>query len=78
MKNNRDTLSSSAIKSLVCREGDKYAGLPILWNGQEVNEIGSIEPLPEHARQEPCSLPQGFQWVALSNSDVDSYGSKIF
>ena len=68
---NEEELSSLAVKSLVCKEADKYAGLPILWLGQEVGEIGPIEPLPEHVRQEPYSLPEGFHWVPLSNIDVD-------
>jgi len=66
MKRKHDELSSLTVKSLVCEVADKYAGLPILWCGQEVGEVGPIEPLPEHVRQEPYSLPQGFQWVALS------------
>ena len=70
MKRKHDELSSLAVKSLVCEEADKYAGLPILWRGQEVGEVGPIEPLPEHVRQEPYSLSQGFHWVTLSNKDV--------
>ena len=71
MKRKHDELSSLAVKSLVCEEADEYAGLPILWRGQEVGEVGPIEPLPEHVRQEPYSLPQGFQWVTLSSSNVE-------
>ena len=71
MKRKRDELSSLAVKSLVCEEADEFAGLPILWRGQEVGEVGPIEPLPEHVRQEPYSLPQGFQWVTLSSSNVE-------
>ena len=71
MKRKRDELSSLAVKSLVCGEADEFAGLPILWRGQEVGEVGPIEPLPEHVRQEPYSLPQGFQWVTLSSSNVE-------
>ena len=69
IKKNIDKLPSLAIKSLVCKEADKYAGLPILWRGQEVGEVGPIEPLPEHVRREPYSLPQGFHWVTLSSSE---------
>ena len=50
MKRKHDELSSLAIKSLVCEEADEFAGLPILWRGQEVEEIGPIEPLPGHVR----------------------------
>ena len=71
MKRKYDELSSLAIKSLVCEAADEIAGLPILWRGQEVGEVGPIEPLPEHVRQEPYSLPQGFQWVPLSKYDVE-------
>ena len=68
MKRKHDELSSLAVKSLVCKAADEFAGLPILWRGQEVGEVGPIEPLPEHVRQEPYSLPQGFHWVTLSSS----------
>ena len=71
MKRKHDKLSSLAVKSLVCEEADEYAGLPVLWRGQEVGEIGPIEPLPEHIRREPYSLPQGFQWVPLNNSNIE-------
>ena len=71
MKRKQDELSSLAVKSLVCKEADELADLPILWRGQEVGEVGPIEPLPEHVRQEPYSLPQGFHWVTLNSSDVE-------
>ena len=71
MKRKHDELPLLAVKSLVCKVADEYAGLPILWRGQEVGEVGPIEPLPEHVRQEPYSLPQGFQWVTLSSSNVE-------
>ena len=71
MKRKHDELSSLAVKFLVCEEADILAGLPILWHGQEVGEVGPIEPLPEHVRQEPYSLPQGFHWVALSFNDCE-------
>ena len=67
----KHNLSSLAIKSMVCIQADVHAGLPILWRGQEIEEIGPIEPLPGHVRQEPYSLPQGFHWVTLSSSNVE-------
>ena len=70
MKRKHDELSSLAIKSLVCETADEYAGLPILWHGQEVGEVGPIEPLPEHVKQEPHSLQQGFHWINLHGSYV--------
>ena len=71
MKRKHDELSSLAVKSLVCKTADEYVGLPILWSGQEVGEVGPIEPLPEHVRQEPYSLPQGFHWVTLTSNDIE-------
>ena len=71
MKRKHDELSSLAVKSLICEEGDEYAGVPILWRGQEIGEVGPIEPLPEHVRQEPYSLPQGFQWVTLGSNNYE-------
>ena len=71
MKRKHDELSSLAVKSLVCEEADEHAGLPILWCGQEVGEVGPIEPLPEQVRQEPYSLPQGFHWVTLTSNDIE-------
>ena len=71
MKTKHDELSSLAVKSLVCEEADEYAGLPILWRGQEVGEVGPIEPLPENVRQEPYSLPQGFHWVTLTSNNIE-------
>ena len=71
VKKNYDMLSSLGVESLVCKVADEYAGLPILWRGQEIGEVGPIEPLPELVRQEPYSLPQGFQWVTLSSNNVE-------
>jgi len=71
MKKKHDELSSLAVKSLICKEADECAGLPILWRGQEVGEVGPIEPIPGHIRQESYSLPQGFEWVTLSGSNAE-------
>ena len=71
MKRKHDELSSLAVESLVCTAANQVAGLPILWHGQEIGEVGPIEPLPEHVRQKPYSLPQGFHWVTLSSSDAE-------
>ena len=71
MKRKHDELSSFAIKSLICEVADEFIeGLPVLLRGQEVGEVGPIEPLPEHVRQEPYSLPQGFKWVTLNSGDA--------
>ena len=69
IKKNFHKLSLVSVESLICKQADEFAGLPVLWRGQEVGGVGSIEPLPEHVRQEPYSLPQGFHWVTLSGGD---------
>ena len=71
MESKHGELSSLAVKSLVCEAAEEFRGLPILWHGQEVGEVGPIEPLPEHVRQEPYSLQQGFHWVTVSSSNVE-------
>jgi len=68
-KKHDDELSSLGIRSLVCEEADSCAGIPILWRGQDVGEIGPIEPLPEHVRLEPYPLPQGFQLTTLADAE---------
>jgi len=71
MQRKHDELPSQLIKSLVCAAADQWSGLPMLWQGQKVGEIGPIEPLPEHVRQQPYSLPKGFHWVTLIGSDAE-------
>ena len=44
MKRKRGELSSLAVKSLDCEAAEEFVGLPILWCGQEVGEVGPIEP----------------------------------
>ena len=81
MKSKHDELSSLAVKSLVCEEADEYTGLPILWRGQEVGEVGPVEQLPESVRQQPYSLPQGFHWVTLTSNDIEEvakFASKCY
>ena len=73
MQRKHDELPSKLIKSLVCAAADEFSGLPILWRGQEVGEIGPIEPLPEHVRQQAYSLPKGFHWVTLIGCDVEEF-----
>ena len=71
MKRKHDELSSLAVKSLDCKAADELSDLPILWRGQEVEEVGPIESLPEHVRKIPYSLPQGFHWVTLNSSNSE-------
>ena len=70
MKKKRSEYPSLAIKSLICESAEEYAGLAYLWHGQEIKEVGPIEPLPEYIRKEPYSLPKGFQWAPLTSGDI--------
>lgn len=47
---------------LSIREAEVYEGLPFFWRGQEVKQIGPIEPLPQ-VQQKLTPLPEGLQWV---------------
>ena len=49
---------------------ERWEGLPFLWHGQDVGEIGPIET-STCVRQEPYPLPQGFEWSILSSSNFD-------
>ena len=66
VKKNHSKLSSLAIDSLVCKEADKFVGLPIFWYKQEIVEVGYFHSLPEQSIQGPYTLPQGR--IVLSNS----------
>ena len=48
----------------------KWAKLPVILYGQDVDQIGPIEePLKDHLREDPFCLPEGFQWTWLDNDD---------
>jgi len=49
-------------------ETEIWKGLPILWRGQEVGQIGPIEAL--QVKHEPHPLPEQLEWF---NAEYDSY-----
>ena len=51
-------------------ETERWEGLPFLWHGQDMGEIGPIET-STCVRQEPYPLAQGFEWSILSSSNFD-------
>ena len=51
-------------------EMEMWEGLPFLWHGQDMGEIGPIET-STCVRHEPYPLPQGFEWSILSSSNFD-------
>ena len=68
VKKNHNKLSSLAVKSLVCKEADKFVVLPIFWYKQEIVEVGYFHSLPEQSIQGPYTIPQ--RRITLSNSTL--------
>ena len=58
-------LSSLAIHFMSVPAMELWEGLPFLWPGQEMGEVGPIE-LSNCIRQEPYPLPPGFEWYTLT------------
>ena len=63
-------LLSKEICSMSIPEMKKWEGLPFLWRGQDVGEIGPIES-STCVRHEPHPLPHGLEWSILTASDID-------
>ena len=61
-------LSSLAICFMSVPEMQQWEGLPFLWPGQDMGEIGPIES-SSCVRQEPYPLPPGFEWCTLNSSN---------
>ena len=68
LKKKQSQLPLQGIMTFSIREAEMYDGLPFVWRGQEIKQIGPIEPLPQKIRQKPVSLPKGFQWAPY---DID-------
>ena len=62
--------SLQAIRFMSIPETERWEGLPFLWHGQDMGEIGPIET-STCVRQEPYPLAQGFEWSILSSSNFD-------
>ena len=63
-------LSLQAIRFMSIPETERWEGLPFLWHGQDMGEIGPIET-STCVRQEPYPLPQGFEWSVLDSSNFN-------
>ena len=61
-------LSSQAISQLSIPDAIKWAGLPVLWIGQEIGQIGPIEPLTDNVQKQPYLLPKGFEWMHMHST----------
>ena len=63
-------LSSLAIRFMSVPVMEAWKGLPFLWPGQEMGEVGPIES-SSCVRQEPYPLPPGFEWCTLNSNNFD-------
>ena len=63
LKKKQSQLPSQGIVSLSILEAEIHEGLPFLWCGQEIKQIGPIEPLPQQVQHKPVLLPEGLEWV---------------
>ena len=63
-------LSLQAISFMSIPEMKEWEGLPFLWRGQDIGEIGPIET-STCVRNKPYPLLQGYKWSVLDSSNFD-------
>ena len=63
-------LSLQAIRYMSVPEMKSWEGLPLLFPGQDMGEVGPIESSID-VRDEPHPLPQGFEWYNINSRNVD-------
>ena len=68
LQKNIATLSSKGISYLSLLESIKWEGLPVVWIGQELEQIGPIETITDKVQKQPYSLPEGYEWVHLHSA----------
>ena len=59
-----------AIRFMSIPAMEKWEGLPFLWHGQDIDQIGPIES-STCVRHEQYPLPQGFEWSILNSSNFN-------
>ena len=62
LKKKQSQLPPQGIMALSVHEAEEYEGLPFVWRGQEIKQIGPIEPSPQQVQHKPFPLPEGLQW----------------
>ena len=70
LKKLRSQTLLQAIRFMSIPETERWEGLPFLWHGQDMGEVGPIES-SSCVRQEPYPLPQGFEWSVLDSSSFN-------
>ena len=69
LKKLKPQLLLQAICFMLIPEMEKWEGLPFLWHGQDIGEIGPIETTC--VRHKPYPLPQGYEWSVLDSSNFN-------
>ena len=62
LKKKQSQLPLQGIMILSINQAAMFEGLPFVWRGQEIKQIGPIAPLPQ-VEHTPIPLPEGLQWV---------------
>ena len=70
LKKKQSQLPPQGIMALSVHEAEEYEGLPFVWRGQEIKQIGPIEPLPQQVQHETTPLPEGLQWVPFDSTSA--------
>ena len=73
LKKKQSQLPPQGIMALSVDEAEEYEGLPFVWRGQEIKQIGPIEPLPQQIQHKPIPLPEGLEWVPYDITSVIDY-----
>ena len=70
LKKKQSQLPPQGVMALSVHEAEEYEGLPFVWRGQEIKQIGPIEPLPQQIQHKPIPLPEGLQWIPCNSTSV--------
>ena len=70
LQTNKATLSSIGISHLSLLASIKWRGLPVIWIGQQLEQIGPVLYIyiyiADKVQKQPYSLPEGYEWVHLA------------
>ena len=70
LKKKQSQLPPQGIMALSVDEAERYEGLLFVWRGQEIKQIGPIEPLPQQIQHKPIPLPEGLQWIPCNSTSI--------
>ena len=70
LKKKESQLPPQGIMALSVHEAEVYEGLPFVWRGQEIKQIGPIEPLPQQVQHKSIPLTEGLQWIPFDSTSI--------